>query len=406
MRKIIMFLSIVLFMLIRVQSIQAEVLKTNDRQVLSYEVLETTFKEDYLVIKAWAILPNQQHFLNEKTHDYQMILRDKQGTEYKFATEQLNYDLTDLMAYRGYPHCNMHQTKQKYCNYTFHNVGFETRIPLKSLKPDQEYKMAIRVHAKQIDQQYESPLYYPKDRTIEHKRGGLHYQIRSHYNKMGLTQFYHTLVARTKPEPFTTILRLGHDCSAAHRNEAFFKQGAIFNQILDVKKYKNLITYFKVAVKDAGCQNNRRRIEEDSHSNIYAYVPSTYVNYHGEAMNLSIETITSKPEIIAHNQVITQYETFNPLFDTIVSDPLDYAIQNKLKIKHNINNRIPGTYEVCYSVTNRFNNTAKSCINVQVIPIKTRIRYIHPISFDHLIKRSKLWKQQAFQKELLEALKA
>lgn len=405
MKKILSLLMILTFMIIRTDVIEAKVIKTNQRQVLSYEILDTHFSQDTLIIEGWALLPTQQHFINEKTHAYELILRDEAENELHFPSQLEPIDLSEIMHYRGYPFCQANQVKNSACNYLFKNVGFKTTIDLNTLNSDQTYTFFIQVSGKTVQETYESPLYYPKDHIITHENKGKRYEMSSHYHKMGLEQFYHTLVVRKKPEPFTTTVEIGENCSAAHENKAFFKQNTYFNNILGIKKYRGLITYFKVPLKDGGCHNGRRRVVEGDDPHLFGYVPSTYVNYYGDPFRLTIETISSTPIIIAKDQTIQQYSEFDPYFDTQVTDKLDQNVKQNLKVKHNINTRIPGKYEACYHVKNHFGNQARKCINVQVVPIKTKIRYIHPISLQHLFNRSKLWSHMIYQNELINALR-
>lgn len=392
MRKICVFLLFFFIIQSQIVSIEAsEIIETNQRSILAYEILDVTINNTELKINGWGILPDQHHFKDTNSHEYELMLNSSNHSlSYSGVVKKV--DLTRIMEYRGYPRCSTDSLNQKDCNYDFKNVGFEFTVPLEDLKTGHRYDASLIIKSKIQKKSYKSDLYYPKDHSVEQIHQDRNIKLESHYQTMQLESYYHTLVARTEASPHSLELMVGEHCSNGYQNRAYFQLNSIYKNIRGIEKHDDLITYFKVNVKDDGCFDLRRRIIEGTIKDNFAYIPSIYVNYQGEALKIHALQILHQPVIEAENQTITQFTTFEPLDYATAHDVKDGAITDKIKITFNdVNTLLPGHYKSCYEVHNSLNESHSKCIDVDVIKAPTYYRYVNNQSLDSFLNESKLW---------------
>lgn len=405
MKNVCFFLLSVIYMSITMTNIEADTLiETNKRNEFSYEILDVNITNNYITINGWGLLPARHHFIGSSTHSYDLVFKgNNHNLEYKGSINNTN--LTKIMEYRGIPKCSQNSLNKKNCNYLFENVGFVFNVPLDDLKTNENYKLSLKLHSKPLKSTFITDLYYPKDTAIETIHNDRNIKLTAHYQTMNLEVFYHTLVARTKASPLSKAYETGKSCSHAYKNTAFFKQNAIFYNIRGIEKYNDLITYFKVNVKDAGCVNNRRRVDEGLIDQDTVYIPSTYVNYQGKPLSVQVKQILHKPIIKAENQTINQYSKYDPYNYAEAEDKQDGNITDKIVVtKNTVNTRIPGRYQTCYKVTNSFKLTSTKCIDVFVIKVKTYYRYINKRSKEVFYKNSVIWNTKDLQAKLNKVL--
>lgn len=404
MRKLCVFLLFIFILHTQTIKIDAnEAIQTNDRSVLAYEILDVSMTKSELRIIGWGILPDKHHFKGSNSHEYQLNLSSGQHTlNYSGAIK--NTDLTSIMEYRGYPRCPSGALNRNNCNYDFKNAGFEFTVPLNDLKTGNKYSTSLEIKSKPLNKSFKSNLYYPKDHSVEQLHLDRNIKLESHYQTMQLESYYHTLVARTQASPHSDSLKIGASCSSGYGNQAFFKTNSIYSNIRGIEIHDKLITYFKVNVKDAGCFDSRRRVNEGSINNPVAYIPSMYVNYHGEALKINVVQIIHKPVIQAENQTIQQFTEYKPLDYATATDKKDGNITKKIKLTYNnVDTFIPGQYKSCYEVHNSLNEMDSKCIDVDVIKANTYYRYVNKQSLGQFLDESKIWKEKNL-KSLIERI--
>lgn len=406
MRKLCVFLLFLYLLMGQTRTLEAKtVIKTQDRSLLSYEILDVKVGQDQLVINGWGVLHDKHHFYGPQSHEYKLELKSS-SHKLEYLGTFKNINLTRIMAYQGYPTCSNGALNKTNCNYNFNNTGFEFKIPLSHLKTGHQYTASLKIVSKALKTTYKSDLYYPKDHIIQRIHQDRNVVVQSHYQTMKLDAFYHTLIARTKPDLNSDPLKISGSCSSAYGNRAYFKANSLFHHIRGINIYDGLITYFKVNVKDAGCNNLRRRVIEGNLKNPVAYIPSLYVNYHGEPLKIKLDQIYHKPIIQAENQTIQQFSKFIPNDHATASDKRDGNLTMKVKVTYNnVNTLIPGQYKSCYEVHNSLNKSDSKCIRVDVIKANTYYRFVNKQSLEPMLDKSILWKQNSF-KSILERILA
>lgn len=363
-----------------------------ERDKLNYEVLNVQIQDQNLIIDGWATMPDTQHFKDASTHAFELEVTSSNET-INIPGTLTNHDLTAQMAYMGNKRCNETVMNTIACNFDNKKVGFRFKIPLNTLKEDQNYKLFLKMHAKQSNHRYRIPLFYASEKDIYLLNGRTEYLIQSDYKHVKFSIYEPTLKAKVKPDPDSDMPSGGTVCSTAYKNLWYLKQNAVFEDIYDIQIYNNQITYFKVRVVPYGCVNERLRLIESKTSNDYVYVPSTQVNYIGNPMIIYVRRLTSIPNIIVEDVTINQYETYEPLKYASASDRFLGNITDKIKVKStNVNTRIPGIYQTCYEVYNDSNHKAEGCSTITVVKIPSKKRFVSKYTIhDTLLKR---WDRQ------------
>ncbi len=347
-----------------------------ERNKLNYEVLNVYKSNDNIVIEGWATMPSTQHFKGQETHTYTMRLVS-QSTSFEVQGTLKNDDLSEQMSYRGHPKCNNSVLNSLNCNYDHKNVGFRFEIPLNRFEVNSDYKIYLKMNAKQSHKSYEIPLFYLTEGETQFSYQQKDFIIQSDFRHTRLQVFASDLVARSGPSPLSDYINLGKSCSYNYGNSLYMMQNSQFNHIYDINYYNDKITYFKVGVKAYGCVNNRMRAIESKDSSIYAHIPSTHVNYMGNPMIIRVRQKESIPKLFAEHIEINQYEDYDPFFKVSALDAFDGNITDNIELlSSNVNTRIPGNYQSCYQVSNSFNKTTNGCRFVKVIPIPSKRRFI------------------------------
>lgn len=383
MKKIKIILMITILITALISKTEATV-DTIDRSKFNYEVLKTTMNGSILTIEGWGFINENQNLHGTSTHSFTIELHNK-GVIRQYAASITNHNLSDIMKYTGYPNCKDSDYYRNNCNYTFNNVGFRAQIDVSDLPPDQSYSVYLLMHTKQTNKSFRAPLYYAQNQPLVYKSNNRTVSLTSNFKQMNFNIYYHTLRTSTQPQPANGIyhLRLLSNCSSSYENYAFYAQGAQFENILGVSYYQGVIPYYKVKVKDAGCYDARRRVKEGGVDGIIAHIPSTYVSYTGKPMTIDIVEHRA-PVISANDHMIEQYSNYNPLDFALANDKEEGDISHKINVFSNtVNPSIPGIYQSCYRVINKYNLMAEKCVKVTVMKLPVRIRYINNKSLDH-----------------------
>lgn len=353
--------------------------QTVDRSVFNYELTSVVLTDDFIEVKGWGIVLNNHNLYDETTHQFSLRVQSGSDTQ-KFTGELISYDMSHIMEYRGYPLCSDSDYYRNNCNYSYKNVGFHIKILLSELKTNHTYQVYLEIHTKKNNKTFSIPLFYPQVDHINRHVNNREISIQSNFDYAKLTVFAGTLVARLGPSPSFDALHIGEYCSSTYQNSAFFRPGATFTTIVSRTTYQDAITYFAVKVKEDGCLNQRKRVIE-SPDGMLVYLPSTFVNYQGDPLTITIIYNDTLPIISARDIEIRQYSHFRPLDHATAQDDEDGDITHKLSVISNtVNTAVPGDYKTCYEVTDSSQQKASSCINVRVIKRETHYRYISKYS--------------------------
>lgn len=346
-----------------------------ERDKLNYEVTQVSFTDTHLELSGWAVIPITQHFNSNQTHSYELDVIGKNHQLF-IQGNLVNTDVTSMFAYNGYKTCDSTLNSMS-CNYQFTKAGFKFSVPLKDLREGEEYTLYLKTHAKLANKRYRIPMFFVQKGELVKTIGQTQYYLESDYSHIQFQVYSHTLYARTGPTPTSTPIKIGNSCSTTYQNTGYMRQGAVFQNILDIQKYQNLYTYFKVQVEPSGCVNNRQRMVESVNSNHFVYVPSTLITYIGNPSKLYVRRLTSIPILKTEDIEMMQYDTYEPLKYASASDTYDGNIDRNIKVVNsNVNTSIPGHYQTCYEVFNSSSKKAHGCASITVIRKPTRPRFI------------------------------
>lgn len=374
----------------------------NDRSIFNYELLQADLDGKTLTLKGWGLLPDTQNFYGTSTHQLTIeILSEGKRTLVK--TNPTNLSLTKDYEYVGYRYCRDDEKYQSSCNYKYENVGFEATIDLSTLKTDQTYEIYLVIETKQTHLKYRTPLYYAQEKQQEITLNDNKVFLNASFETMVFEVFDPTLRVTSTPHHSSSGNHMsgGGSCSATFSNKLYYQQYAQFSNPKTKVLYNDLISYYKVGIDIRNCVNSRRRVVEGDGS-LIAYVPSTLINYKGKPLTISIVS-PSKPILSVEDHFVNQYDDYFGIPYASAYDKDEGDISSNIIITNsNVNTRIPGLYETCYSVHNKQNRTDAKCAKVTVVPIRTRIRYINSNSVDYATLQ--LWGINAFKTILLTIL--
>lgn len=380
----------------------AGVIDINDRSIFNYELLDVSINNDKLHLKGWGLLINVQNFYGSSTHDLTIEL--KSGNKYiEVPTTLTNRSLTSNIRYDGYSFCSDKTYYSTKCNYKYENVGFEASVDIAELNSDATYEFYLTIRTVQTNEQYRTPLYYAQDKKLETTLSGRQVILNSQFETMSFVVASDTLKVTSTPAHSSTgnQMRQGSSCSSSYGNLLFYKAGTRFDKPLGKALYDNLITYYKVKFSLDQCVNQRRRVVESSNGTV-SYIPSTYINYRGKPLTISILSIP-KPILSANDHIIEQYDEYHPLKYVTAHDKSEGDITDKVKlVKTTVNTRYPDVYESCYEVLNNQGQSDSKCVKATVVPVKTKLRYINQSSFP--FADLQIWEIKDFRTFLLTLL--
>lgn len=379
-----------------------QIIDVNDRSVFTYELLDLKLSSDKLYLKGWGLILKNQNLYGSHTHQFSIELQ-QDGQIIKVPTKLINTSLTRDKQYDGYPPCKDSEYFNPKCNYKYENVGFEANIPLSLFKSDGMYEIYLVMKTHQTGKTYRTPLYYAQEKYLETSYQGRKVYLDASFDKMAFSVFSSTLRVVSTPAHSMTgnHMALGPSCSKAYSNRLFYKHQSSFYKPISKSLYNGLITYYKVGIKLDECIDQRRRVLEGG-KDIISYIPSTYINYKGKPLTLTILS-HSKPILSAEDHLVEQYSDYEPLRYASAYDKEEGNISKNIKVtKTDVNTRFPGNYTSCYEVSNKYQMRDQKCVKVTVVPIQTKIRYINQKSYPKA--NLQLWGITEFKTFLLTLL--
>ncbi len=391
-----------LFSFVSPLRIEAQTIKpvnTRSRHIFNYELLEMHIENNRLYLKGWAVLLRNQNLHGPSTHTITVQYQNN-GRYTDIETESYAVSLSKDLSHIGYPACTDSDMIRDDCNYTYNNVGFKASLDLEALPSNEDYQLHLLIETHQTKKAYRTPLYFAQEKKVETKTKDSSITVNAAFDRMIIDVYYATLRVTSGPAHSTSgnHMQGGGSCSPSFGNLLYYKHNTRFNKVYDKAMYNGLITYYKVAIETEECFDQRRRVIE-ADSGLYAYIPSTFINYDGAPVVISKRRFAA-PRLSVLDARIEQYTEYNPLLYASAQDSQEGDISSKIKVQSsNVNTRIPGHYRTCYTVVNSNNQSGSACANVEVVAVQTQIRYINKKSYPHA--KLQLWGIKAFNQFLL-----
>jgi len=204
-----------------------------DQKTVQYNINNFYLEEDFIIINGWAVTSRHQHFLNNETHEYSMLITNKKTNVSKTYIATLKKaDKTKLMnATEEITPCkNTYIPNGNNCYYDYSYSGFEIKIPIHDLEKDSEYDIKLRLYEKTVNKAYQLSIYalgidstYIKD--------NIRYQLYSDINKTSVSLLSDYLYVRSGPGQ-NYSLKYG-DISCSNSKVLYWYPSGYFSTILD-----------------------------------------------------------------------------------------------------------------------------------------------------------------------------
>lgn len=259
-----------------------------------YEINNFYISGDHLVINGWGkMIGNMQHYLNDNTHSYSIVLMDiKTGKQINYNGRLLWTDKTNYFK-RVSTHrlCSSGATYQDedYCYFTIQNIAFEFNIPLSDLDKDTSYRVILRMHSKIVNVAYQTYLFAPAIRDYQEKNG-IRYELSSDYSTTRIFVLSEMLFVKGGPSLESSRLTSWHWCSLTGYT-MYWKQWEAFTSLQEVAKTSNSYdaeTWFRVLFDQGLCVGGRSRAYMGwSYS---GWMPSSYTDFDGTPAVIKITT--------------------------------------------------------------------------------------------------------------------
>lgn len=228
----------ILFLCIIPLKVGAVTYEETDQLTFQYNINNFKLDGDNIIINGWATTNRHQHLTGDDTHEYSMLLTEKETKESKVYIATLKYaDKTKLMKVSDHTVACTTNLSPKGCYYNYTYSGFEFVIPVKDLKVDAEYDIKLRIYEKEIDKGYQLSIFaLGIDDTYE--KDGIRYQLYSDINKTGVDINVSSLFVRSGPGQNYSIKNSNISCSGNGRTLFWYPDG-YFNNILGAKQNKD-----------------------------------------------------------------------------------------------------------------------------------------------------------------------
>lgn len=356
-------ISLIFFSILRVNA-QANT-STVSKYHLPYEVLSTTLNKDTLTITGWAFINQNQHFLNDSTHEIAIVFQSKDHQFTKQAT-LTNLDMTSLMTYRGSPICKSNEFNKisSVCNYSYKNVGFTLSVNMDQFKKQSTYQALLQVKAKQTNTTYRIALYAPNANQLITMIDDYKFTLDSSLTHTRLVISHGNVVVRSGPSTKHPHIKEGASCSSVYTNQLFYKMGSVFNNIFD-KVTINNVTYFQIGGQLDDCLDLRRRVKEGQ-SIQPMYIASSFVEYAGKMLTISSELINDPPVLNVTHPTIAYNELFNYKKYVSAYDKQEGDISDKIVVLSNNFKQQAGRYSLLLQVQDKHGASDQKVMNVTV----------------------------------------
>lgn len=318
-----------------------------------------------LIIKGWGFIQDAQNYYNNNTHDYTLILEAKDHQiEVKGSQQSISH--TDTMYFVGSRYCSDSEFRKDslICNNYYENIGFNFEIPLTQLKMEKDYKVFLKINAKQAKLEKITEVYFPNKEVITIKDKHDHYIIDSKLHNVGVKVLNSHILVRDKPHKQGKILQASTECS--QDKSLYYKKGSTFKSIYD-KTLHNNTTYYRLKGKYSACYSQMNVIEE---GNDYdpIWIASTFIEHVGEALTIKTKQLNNAPVLNVGDDIRVYVNDKVDIWkDVSAYDEEDGDLSDSIKIKSNNYKNEIGNYQVTFSVTDSFNTTSTATRNIIVM---------------------------------------
>lgn len=293
MKKIIIILISVIFSVSFYNSkVIARAIDIVSREELPNEIKSIKLENNRLIITGWALLNAKQHFLNNTTHSYQILVKsNKNSMTYEGEIKAVSQ--TEMMKYTGSRRCKDNEFNKisNICNYDYENVGFEFSIPLNIFQANETYYFDLVVKGHLINEIYKTPVYFPMNNEITYEKSPLIYRAISRLEDSKLIITHSDVIVRNQPSKNGLHYQGSLSCSSSYGKSLFFKQYTIFENIYE-KKVVGDNTYYRVMGKEDKCISGRLNLIEGTQFNP-VWIVSNFVAYAGEPLKLVVNVNTN-----------------------------------------------------------------------------------------------------------------
>lgn len=349
-----------------------------DRNKIPYEITKVSYENQMIQIEGWGYMIDTQHYRNESTHQYQLILLSDYD-EIVIHGQNIRNTKTELMAYEGARTCDEteYNAPSNSCNYVYEYVGFRFSVPLESIIENEKYVFYLKVINLSSSETAMIALYNPETSNKEFTIDRFIYRFESTYHQTSIDVINTTVIARKSPGKIGTIVQSGLVCSTSYGENAYYQYQTTYHNIMS-QTFVDDIRYFEVKSDVKGCVDQRSRLVEGNA--ISSYIPSVFVNYDGKPWTLMKMRQLIYPELAADNVTVKQHSNFNQLIAVKTDYEEDYE---RIIVLDRISTQHTGVYNQCFELTNNDSLTTKTCRIVEVIAANKRYRFI---SQDSLIE--------------------
>lgn len=290
-----MFIICLISCFVFVNNVEAVEYKKVRKSEFQYEINNFYISGDYLIINGWGkIVGNSQHYLNDSTHSYSILLRNVNNSasalEYYatlLPTDKTNYFKRVSTNRVCAP--NLTYQDEDYCYMNVKNIAFEFKIPLSDLGTDVNYNVSLRIHAKTINVGYQTEMFAPAIRDYQ-ERNGIRYELSSDYSTTKIYVMSDMLFVKAGPGLEAARQTSWQYCSLTGYT-LYWREWHPFTSLQEVAKTSSSYdaeTWFRVLFDQGLCEGGRSRAFMGwSYS---GWMPSSYTDFDGTPAMIKITT--------------------------------------------------------------------------------------------------------------------
>ena len=334
----------ILFLCIMPLKVGAVTYEETDQLTFQYNINNFKLDGDNIIINGWATTNGHQHLTGDDTHEYSLLLTDRNTKESKvYVADLKNADKTVLMKTSDFNVLCTENYSTKNCYYNYSHAGFEFTIPIQDLKVDAEYDIKLRIYEKSVNEGYQLSIYaLGIDDTYE--KNGIRYQLYSDINKTSVSVMVSSLFVRSGAGQNFSIKTSNISCSRNGKTLFWYPNG-FFNNILGAKQNKdNAIDselWVNIGYDYGSCVSGRARANNGTTYNGWA--PWVYLL--GSGTPATIRTISLDTILIDELKAYTVPK--NSKTKTLLT--LTSAKEQDITIKAYHNNNL--VYEKVYNIS-------------------------------------------------------
>lgn len=364
MRKYFLLLFLLLNFFIG-NNVYAQTYEEVDQTVLQYNISNFLLEDKSIIINGWAVTNKHQNLTGNDTHEYSILLKNKEtGEEKVYIAKLLPVDKTRLMkASEQTKVCSAYFDKSN-CFYNYTKVGFEFTIPVSDLGENSEYSLKLRIYEKQVKKGYQLSIYALGINDV-YEYNGVKYQLYSDINKTSINITENYLYVRSGPGQNYSIRQSNISCYSG-RSLYWYPYGK-FTHIIGAKQnkpgYAESELWVNMKYNYAECIGGKARAADGI--NYDGWAPWVYMEGFGEPAIIKTSSLDSFTieELRAYT---VQKNSKNKVLLTLNSskeENLSINIYHNNELINKLNEKINGTktIDVGYNIISSGN------IKVEVI---------------------------------------